>query len=351
MMDKPKKNSRGCDVLSGIFGILALGLILAILIGIPMRGIDGWQGSPSELSALLATGIGLAYIVLAALQWIMQTRALAADLLPDNLALSERAVAAEQLANVKGNTPIHQQLRTLLGAWSTGASGPQVATMAGYQMQRMLGRVIAETAAILALLGATAGFEAPQVLLTLGTGLMVLLMIVALARVQLALRAAAYVEAKLLARIGNDTPAAAGLEFAQAVGASVTDSTAALSQAQSAFAAQLAKVQEDTSAQLVKAQQETAALLAKSQSEAAGQLAATQGQVAEQLARVTSIAASIDNVLKLQQAVDGTLKGVTATEEFKSTLIELKRHLAESDELLRKAAQPRTIRLVEQDSQ
>ena len=61
--------------------------------------------------------------------------------------------------------------------------------------------------------------------------------------------------------------------------------------------------------------------------------------------------ASIDNIFNLQQAVDNTLKGVSATEEFKSTLVELKRHLAESDQLLRNAAKPRTIRLVENDNE
>ena len=63
------------------------------------------------------------------------------------------------------------------------------------------------------------------------------------------------------------------------------------------------------------------------------------------------LATTIDNVLKLQQAVDGTLKGVAVTEEFKSTLVELKRHLAESDVLLKNAAKPRTIRLVEKDNE
>ena len=72
--------------------------------------------------------------------------------------------------------------------------------------------------------------------------------------------------------------------------------------------------------------------------------------MAEQLGRVTEIAASIDKIFKLQQAVDNTLKGVAVTDEFKSTLVELRRHLAESDQLLKNAAKPRAIRLVEKDS-
>ena len=84
---------------------------------------------------------------------------------------------------------------------------------------------------------------------------------------------------------------------------------------------------------------------------ASAKIGTAQTEVATQLGRVTALASSIDNVLKLQQAVDGTLKGVTVTDEFKSTLVELKRHLAESDQLLKNAAKPRTIRLVEKDNE
>ena len=254
--------------------------------------------------------------------------------------------------------------------------------MAGNQMLRTMGVLAAETVAVLILLGSGAAFGAPQVLLTLGTGCMVLVTLMAIARFQLASQLAGYIESNLLARIGNDTPAAAGLEFTQVLGKAVTDSTASLATAQAKFAEQLAKVQADAAAQIakaqtdtaaqltkahsdaaaqiasaqqeaaaqaVKAQGETSAKLAAAQQETAAQLAKAQDKVAEQLGRVTEIATSVDNILKLQQTVDGTIKGVTATEEFKSTLLELKRHLSESDEMLKNLAKPRSIRLVEQD--
>ena len=361
-MEKRKSKSIGYGMITGIYGVLALGLVLGILIGIPLRRIEGWEGSLSELAALLAAGIGLAYILLAIVEWFLQLRALSANLLPDELDLSERAVATERLAALKGHSLLHRHVRRLLAAWAAGASGPQVAVMAASQMQRLLGTIAAETGAILILLGATAGFMPPQVLLTLATGLMVLLALVAVARIQLASHLAGYIESNLLARIGNDTPAAAGLEFAQTVGKSVSDSTASLAKAQTAFAEQLAKAQQDSSAQLAKTQQEAAAQLAQAQADAAAQitkaqqegtaqLAKSQDKIAEQLGRVSELAGSIDNIFKLQQAVDGTLKGVAVTDEFKSTLSELKRHLAESDELLRNAAKPRTIRLVEKDNE
>jgi hypothetical protein len=383
-MDKRKSKCSGYGMFTGIYWIIALGVVLGILIGIPIRNIEGWQNSPSELAALLVAGIGLAYILLSALDWATQLRALASNPLPDELDLSERAVASERLGTVKGCTILHRHIRRLLSAWAAGASGPQVAAMASSQMHRILGTLVAETAAVLALLAATAGFMPPQLLLTLTTGLMVLLILVAVARIQLASHLAGYIESNLLARIGNDTPAAAGLEFAQAVGKSVADSTASLAAAQAKFADQLAKAQQEGTAQLVKAhsdaaaqitkaqqeasaqlskaqaeasaqvskaQSDAAAQIAKAQQEGTAQLAKAQDQVAEQLGRVTDIAASVDGIFKLQQAVDGAIKGVAVTDEFKSTLVALKQHLAESDELLKNAAKPRTIRLVEKDNE
>ena len=414
-MEKRKVKCSGYGMFTGIFGIVALGIVFGVLIGIPLGAGQGWD--LSALAALLATGIGLAYIALSLVDWAVQRRALASNPLPDDLDLSDRAVAGEQLAALKGCTPLHRHIRRLLAAWAAGASGPQVAAMAGNQMLRMIGLLVAESAGILALLASAASFGPPQVLLTLGTGLMALLVVVAIARVQLASHLAGYIESHLLARIGNDTPAAAGVEFVQALSKAVADSTAALAAAQSKFAdqlgksqadasavfaktqqeaaAQLAKAQQEASAQLAKAhqeaaapiakahqeaaaqvvkaqqesvaqivktQQETSSLIAKTQTDMTAKLSATQEQssavlgkaqteIATQLGRVTALASTIDNVLKLQQAVDGTLKGVAVTDEFKSTLVELKRHLAESDALLKNAAKPRTIRLVEKDNE
>lgn len=403
-MENRKSKCSGYGMFTGIPWVVALGVVLGAALGIAL-GVDRtWD--LSKLSALLATGIGLAYVVLSIVDWLVQVRALCSNPLPDDLDLSDRAVAGEQLAALKGGTPLHRHVRRLLAAWAAGASGPQVAAMAGNQMLRMLGLLVAETAAVLALLAGCASFGPPQVLLTLGTGLMALLLVVAIARLQLASHLAGYIDSHLLARIGNDTPAAVGLEFAQAVAKSVSDSTSALAAAQAKFAEQLAKTQSETSAQLAKAQQDAAAQMAKAQQdasiqlakahqeaaapiakahqeaaaqvakaqqdaasqiaksqgdasaqtakaqqEATAQLAKAQDKIAEQLGRVADIAASIDNIFKLQQAVDTTLKGVAVTDEFKSTLVELRRHLADSDQLLKNAAKPRTIRLVEKDNE
>ena len=425
-MEKCKSKCGRYGMFTSIYWIVGLGILFGALLGIPFKANVGWDRS--QLAVLLATGFALAYMVLSIIDWLVQTMALAKNPLPYELAISDRAVASERVAALTGHSPLQRHIRRLLAAWGAGASGPQIATMAGNQMFRTQMTLAAETVAILVLLVGSAGFEAPQALLTLGTGLMLLVVLIAIARLQLASHLAGYIESHLLSRIGNDTPAAAGVEFAKAAAKSVSDSIASLVAAQTQFTAQLAKTQEQASAQMAKslqeaaaqmakaqqdasaqlakahqdaaapiakahqdaasqvvkaqqeavaqivktqqeaaaqiakAQQESSALIAKAQGEMSAKLSATQEsssvqlgkaqtEVATQLGRITALASTIDNVLKLQQSVDNTLKGVTVTEEFKSTLLELKRHLAESDQLLKNAAKPRSIRLVEKDNE
>jgi ABC-type transporter Mla subunit MlaD len=102
--------------------------------------------------------------------------------------------------------------------------------------------------------------------------------------------------------------------------------------------------------------------LAKTYAEGAGQVvsafkehaekitAASEGLQA-QLDRIAQLGKEIEKVLHVQQTVDGTLKAVAATEEFRRTLETLNKHVEASDALLREAAKPRTIRLVESDGE
>ena len=414
-METHKAKCGGYGMFTRICWIFILGILFGLALGLPFPPESGW--TLSDASAVFANGIALAYLVLAALDWLVQVLALSRNPLPADLDLSDRSVARERATALAGNALLHRHLRRLLTAWGSGASGSQVATMAASQMHRLMASLAAEAITVIILLSAAAGFAAPGWLLTLGTGLLAAAAVVGLARFQLASQSAGYIESHLLAKIGNDTPAAAGLDFAKAVGKSVTDSVASLATAQAKFTEQLAKTQQEATALTAKAQQETAALLAKAQQDAsaqlakahqeaaapiakahqeaasqvvkaqqdaaaqiakaqqdaasqvaqaqtdmasrltttqeqsASQLAKAQTVIAEQLGRITQLASTIDRVLQLQQAVDATLKGVAVTDEFKSTLVELKRHLAESDQLLKNATKPRTIRLVEKDNE
>lgn len=70
-----------------------------------------------------------------------------------------------------------------------------------------------------------------------------------------------------------------------------------------------------------------------------------------QLDKIAGLEKEIGNVLHLQESVDGTLKSVAASEDFRETLSTLRTHLQASDKLLQEAVKPRTIRLVESDPQ
>lgn len=72
--------------------------------------------------------------------------------------------------------------------------------------------------------------------------------------------------------------------------------------------------------------------------------------IAGQLDKIMQLEKEIQQVLHIQQAVDGTLKQVAASDEFKQTLAALRSHLEASDSLIKEVAKPRTIRLVESDA-
>ena len=81
----------------------------------------------------------------------------------------------------------------------------------------------------------------------------------------------------------------------------------------------------------------------------AGQVTAANQALAAQLEKIQALGKEIEKVLHVQLAVDNTIKSVTTTEEFRTTLVTLKKHLEQSDNLLREISKPRMIRLVENE--
>lgn len=69
-----------------------------------------------------------------------------------------------------------------------------------------------------------------------------------------------------------------------------------------------------------------------------------------QLDKIAALEQEIGKLLHLQEVTEGTLKSVTASGEFKELVTALKSHLEASDALLREAAKPKKIRLVEQEA-
>jgi hypothetical protein len=72
--------------------------------------------------------------------------------------------------------------------------------------------------------------------------------------------------------------------------------------------------------------------------------------IAGQLDKIMQLEKDIQQVLHIQQVVDGSIKAVSSAEEFKATLAALRKHLEQSDSLIREATKPRTIRLIEQEA-
>lgn len=80
------------------------------------------------------------------------------------------------------------------------------------------------------------------------------------------------------------------------------------------------------------------------------QTAKASEALSAQLEKIATLEKDIVKLLHLQEATQGTIKTVASSEEFKQLIGALRTHLEASDKLLREAAKPRTIRLVEQDS-
>jgi len=74
-------------------------------------------------------------------------------------------------------------------------------------------------------------------------------------------------------------------------------------------------------------------------------------ELADQLDKIATLEKNIENVLKIQEVVDGTLKTVSASEEFSNLVSTLREHLEASDTLLREVSKPRTIRLIETEGE
>ena len=358
--------NNGCGMLLPIHFILFAGIVLGIVakffISMDNNSLQLWL-------ACIAAGIGAAYVLASIADCVKRGLALKADPLNDGIDVRDRAVAKDLAENLAGNGPLARQARRLLAAWGAGAVGPQVSRMAASQMVRTIASLVAEATAVflVCIAGAAAmmckagaacqadgGCGGCCCLCGVFAILFVLIPVVSCGRIQRSTHESGYLESQLIARIGSDTPGAAAADFADKAASAMDAATAKLADSQEKAAkavesatAKLADAQEKALASLAAAQAKSADAIAKAHTDAAASLAQGQAEVARQLDRVTALASSIENVLKLQQSVDGTLKGVAAADEFKSTLLELKRHLAESDTLLKNVTKPRTIRFVE----
>lgn len=324
-----------CGICNSVAGLVVAGAVLAVPTAWLAKGEEGLADA-SLWAASLACGLGLAYVLKSLVMWIKGALSLKKDPLA-GVDVADRSAALEFAeAPAGGHCCGGCGLKPLLRAWGSGATGPQVARMAATQFSRGAWEAAGEAVAVCAVLSAEAGFAAPQALDTWGTALLALSALAGLARLQGVAAKSRHVEGALLSKIGVDTAAGAAEDFAGKAGKAVEAATAQLGTAVGAATKDLGAAVEAATRKL-----------AEGEASAAEKMASGQNELARQLEKVSGVASSVEKLLQLQKSVDGTLAGVSATSEFKETLVELRRHLAEADQILKDARKPRKVRLVE----
>lgn len=146
---------------------------------------------------------------------------------------------------------------------------------------------------------------------------------------------------------------AAQAQAAQQIAANEKTATQGIENAAKAIDAASAKLGEALTAHVQ--QMEKAAATNREQigavlAQHAESLTKASSAIAGQLDKIMQLEKEIQQILHIQQVVDGSIKAVSSAEEFKTTLVALRTHLEQSDKLVREATKPRTIRLVEQES-
>ncbi|NLB65797.1 MAG: hypothetical protein GX803_04945 [Lentisphaerae bacterium] len=72
------------------------------------------------------------------------------------------------------------------------------------------------------------------------------------------------------------------------------------------------------------------------------------GDVAQQVDVLADLGGKIQELLQMEQALERALAGITSAEEFQKTFVQLREHLATTDEFCRRLSKPRVITLHEE---
>ena len=351
-------------------------LVLGGLLGFLLAGDR--IGFPEEggLSAYLL-GLAWALILVQAAGAVRMALQLKSDPLPVSVDLTDRATARGH--EVKGAGPLSQRIRNLLAAWAEGLAPAQMMGLAQFQSQQVRQAAGTTLAAGLILLVGAAwqGDHGSGVLAALGA-----LALVHLGRYSADRQADQYLESRLLSRLPGHLPNTAMttkelmvclseavngtfekyLPKPEQIAHAVQQPVEALTRETSAQMQNIGRALTVSYEKIAEALNQHAGALGESGSSMGRELNGVLQQhvvqlnqsseaIAQQLERITQMQANVEQVLRVQEAVDGTLRDVSTAHEFKETLITLRRHLDESDSLLREIAKPRTIRLVEADQE
>lgn len=379
---------------------------------------------------VLTLAVGFAWLFMFG-QWfdfIGQYVSIKPDLLPADLKLADRSSVLGAVSNLTGRSLPATRVRSLLSAWSLGASNSDLVELAANQSSRITAR--ARAALYFSVLVMASALLNEELASMAATGLGVAGATYFLAMVVLN-RMDDFIESNLLTKLpgpiegtsltadalaeslggaidkafrnyvpqpeklaaalssaleGAMKMAASNFEMASkttttaldtsgknaaaaldtAVKAAATNVEALykkMSESQDALAVKWSGQQKETVASLETAKKALDAVTAQLTSGLSGSAEKWQGSLAAhatqvtqanqalatQLEKIQALGKEIEKVLHVQLAVDNTIKSVTTTEEFKNTLMALKKHLELSDNLIREVTKPRTIRLVENE--
>ncbi len=142
-----------------------------------------------------------------------------------------------------------------------------------------------------------------------------------------------------------------GMKTSEALRSSQEALSTGLASAVKQVADVLGGVQKSLEGSLSGAGREAAQQLSESLNTYAAQLGSATKALSGEIEQLGIAQQSIEKLLHVEEAVDGTLKSIAAMDEFKETLHSLRVHIEESDKLIKEASKPRTITLIEEDGE
>lgn len=400
------KNSSG-NVFTGA-GLYALSiLVVGGLLGY-LFSTDIFEESVHGLMAALALGLIWAYFFVQWADMIGQGLSLMWDPIPLSLNVAQREAVQDHIANMKGHYAPARRAQHLLESWVQGWQANQVVNLADLQSTQAKNSVMGGTLFVVLLtLAALWGHGNAYLII----GSIIVLGVTILTRQSLLSRIDYYMESHLLVRLPANLPQTAmtAQDLASALGDSIqkafrenvpqpdkmaaavseimvnagkaiakdfesiqsavkesgkpladlpakvkeslAGATSGLEAALGNQAKQLEKVFSEMTVKLGEGQTGSASRIQEALTAHAQEFQKSVTQLSAQLEKIKDLEKDIQQVYRIQEVVDGTMKSVSSTEEFKQTLEALRKHVEASDALIREVSKPRTIRLVEQEGE
>lgn len=135
---------------------------------------------------------------------------------------------------------------------------------------------------------------------------------------------------------------------AQQVIQAAEQAAARASEAAQSAVQQALKAAHDAAASAVKAAEKLSSETIKAAEKASSETVRAAEQVGQRLAEVSKVGASIEKLLRVEEATEKALASLAAAQEFQKTLEDLRKHLATTDQFCERLSKPRVITLREE---